>query len=281
MVTDEHIGRKSPLPVVLYGLYNGADPVLDALKANVSIQFLQDFVLGFGDKAFLRINIRGAYGLASPKGRLDRQGFSHAFCQVTVVVAKIRLAHEPGEMALEGGRKVFFGLHAVFFGNKLYGKVCEFLYAEGLQLEFKLKQAVDVRIVPQEVFHVVENAAENHYGRAFGGAHAGKELVQLVDVRGLCGGDQFLGIGNEEDTVFQGSYVFVEISGKFGPVGGVYGFGRQFGDPGRHHFGSEEARDESFAGAGVAKHQAVHSKACTASGNHGGHFEAGIQFVQY
>ena len=174
MVPDEHVCRESPVPVVLHGLDNGADMILDALKAHITVKFGKDFIFASWDKALFGIHVRGRNRFASADCRLHREGLGNFFGQMTVVVAKVRLAHEPCEMALEGTGEVFGGRHAVLFTYKFKGEAGEFLYAEGVQLEVELKQAVDVRIVPKEVLHVVENAAENHYGRAFRGAHAGK-----------------------------------------------------------------------------------------------------------
>ena len=137
-----------------------------------------------------------------------------------------------------------------------------------------------VLVVLEELGDVDLQAAEQHYGSAFHVAHTVEELVELVHVRGLGGGQQLLRIGDEQNPVLQGGYLLVEVAQELRPVGCVHLFRRLLGHSGRHHLVGNQMGDEVLAGAGVSQDEAVQAHAGAAY-ELLRHLELFVEFVQH
>ena len=281
VIRNELVCSHSLLLFVLDRLDYGPYLILDALEADVAVQLGKNILLTLGNEAFLWIDVAGRHGFASAEGGPHGEILGHALCQVAIVVAKVRLAHVPCEMGFEPCGEVIIGLEAEFIFKKGLGELRKFLNAKRFQFEIKLKEAVDVRVMLQEVTHFVEHAAEDEHWSAFRGAHAHEELVQQYHVRGPGGWHQLLGIGYNKDTVPELADVFIEVSGEFGPFGSVNHLGRRFYNARGEHFTGNEAGNEVFARTGISQYKAVHSKARSAVGTAGSNLESCIQAFQH
>ena len=106
-----------------------------------------------------------------------------------------------------------------------------------------------VLIVLKELCQVVVQAAHDDDGSALGIAHTRKQFVELVNVRGLRGGQQFLCISDEQHAVLQRSNLLIEVTDKFVPVCSIdlrrsflhYATGQ--------HFGGDEVGDKVLSRA--------------------------------
>ena len=103
------------LLALLHVLHYGADLVLHALKADVVVEFREYLVFGLGNEALGSVDILGLDGFAAAEFGFYVDVFRHLFGKMAVCVAKIGLAHIPGEVGVQLGRKVAGDFRVVFF----------------------------------------------------------------------------------------------------------------------------------------------------------------------
>ena len=155
---------------------------------------------------------------------------------MTIDKARILLAHVPCKVAMQLRQQVVANGGLVLLGEHADGQVDEVLDVEGIELELMLEQSTLTFVVVEESQHVIEQATEHYDGGTLAVAHAGKQLIELVNLLRLVGGQQFLGIGDEQDTIFQSTHLLVEVSEELIPVSGVDTCDCLLGNAAGHHF---------------------------------------------
>ena len=160
------------------------------------------------------------------------------------------------------------------------GQGCEFCDGERPKAELEGEQTVDVFVVAEERRQVVEKAAKDDDGRALDAAHTVEQLVQLIHLACLGGGQEFLRVGYQKYAVFQSGYVTVEVRGELTPIGGIHRFGSRLHDAGSFHLVGDDASYEGLARTGVAQDQAVEVDFGPALCEHSGHLEFAVEVTQ-
>ena len=164
-------------------------------------------------------------------------------------MADVRLAHIPAEVGLEFSAQVISSLHLIFLFQQFQGQLREVIEAKGWQDEVELEETMYVLVVLQELCQVVVQTTHDNDGCSLSVTHASEQLVELVDVRGLRGGQQFLCIGDEQHAVLQSGNLLVEVAGEIVPVGSIDLGGSLFHYATSQHLGDDEVGDKVLSRA--------------------------------